>query len=458
MKGILTKAQIDYVLFHFNLVVKSDTDFAKYFHFCGSENVSIPEKKIVFTCLEEPFDIDKVKWIDNIPMLFPNAEKNIMYSMEGSNLIFHHDILKSVFYLLSGYQEYVSVEKDFLGRFPWDASLQKKLNITHKPVVNYYFEIMRKGIEEFLASLQKEVIKKKTFKNFAFFLTHDIDYIDYYTFERLLYKIKELTGLVHSYYPFLVNLKHIFRTVIELMKFGKKQNPSWSFDFLRQLEKKYGFRSAFYFLHKDVKYKDSRYSFSEQRIKDLFQYVKKENCEIGIHGSVRSVNNFAVARKHLKSLQENSGTYIRGNRQHKLLYQLPQTALMHESMGLKYDTTLCFAQHEGFRNSFCLPFKPFDFENNRTIDIWEVPLQVMDVTLFHYRGLKPDLALEVIKNLIIEIKKFNGVFTLLWHNDFFDEDRFPGVKKFYERLIEYIYEEKPESLLGHEIIERCSES
>ena len=80
----------------------------------------------------------------------------------------------------------------------------------------------------------------------------------------------------------------------------------------------------------------------------------------------------------------------------------------------------------------------------------------MDATLFDYRKLNTDEAFYAVKEIIREIKKFNGVFTLLWHNDFFDEDRFPEIKKFYEDLLCYINSENPENCLGYEIIRKCS--
>ena len=88
------------------------------------------------------------------------------------------------------------------------------------------------------------------------------------------------------------------------------------------------------------------------------------------------------------------------------------------------------------------------------INVWEIPLNAMDGTLFHYRNLNTQEALLSIKSLIEEIKKFNGVFTLLWHNDFFDEDRFLGIKSFYEDLIATFHKENCESLTGKEIIKK----
>ncbi len=459
MEGFLSNNQIEYVLYHLNLSVELNEVIRQYFLFNKKNNT--PENKankIIFNLSSSSIEYDKIISIKNIPILFPLSKNENFYSFKGDNLIFHHDILKSCFYLLSGYQEYNSSSKDSFGRFPYENSIQKKLSIIEKPIVNYYFEIIIEAITLFLNKRSIEVKQRKIFSNFGFFLTHDIDNVDFYTFNRFLYKIKELTGFAKSYYSFKTNIKHLFKTFFELLKFSRKQNPVWNFNYLRNIEKQNGFRSAFYFLEKDKKNHDSDYRFSENRIKQLFSYILSENCEVGLHGTTGSIVNEKIFNQTLRNLNANAPEKVYGIRQHRLLYKMPQTTLIHEKAGLIYDTTLCFAEHEGFRNSFCLPFKLFDFEHDRMINIWEIPLNVMDVTLFHYRKLNSSNAMPVIINLVSEIKKFNGIFTLLWHNDFFDEDRYPGLTKFYENLLNYIKEENPENNLGFEIVHKCSES
>ncbi|MBU8893919.1 MAG: polysaccharide deacetylase family protein [Bacteroidales bacterium] len=456
MEGFLNNKQIEYILYHLNLSVELNETIRQYFLFNKSNKPQENQfNKIIFNLSSESFNLQKTIRIDQIPILFPLSDNETFYSLENTNLIFHHDILKSCFYLLSGYQEYNNSATDIFGRFPHENSIQNKLSITEKPVVNYYFEIIAEAITLFLNKKSVELKRKKLFGNFGFFLTHDIDNVDFYTFNRFLYKIKELTGFTKSYYSFRINIKHLIKTFFELLKFSKKQNPTWNFNYLRALEKQNGFRSAFYFLEKDKNNNDSDYRFSESRIKKLFRYIINENCEIGLHGTTGSVENEEKFNQTLQNLNTNTPENIFGIRQHRLLYKLPQTTLIHEKTGLKYDTTLCFAEHEGFRNSFCLPFKLYDFENDRMIDVWEIPLNVMDVTLFHYRNLNSQNAMPIIMDLIHEIKKFNGIFTLLWHNDFFDEDRYPGVTDFYKTLLNFIKTEDPENVLGNEIADKC---
>jgi len=459
MIGFLTNNQIEYVLYHLNLTVNLNDELRRSMCFIKSENqLKGLTQDIIFIQSSKEYNENSVIYVEDLPVLFPNSSKINFYIIENNKLIFHHDILKSCFFLLSGYQEYQSGESDQFGRFKYSESVQKKLGFITKPLVNYYFGIIIRGINEFLKTKGLKVEKKLFFDKFAFFLTHDIDYIDYFTFNRLLYKFKEVTGFVKSYYSFKTNIKHILETLIELLKFNKKKNPSWSFKYLRTIEKEHGYRSAFYFLHKDLKHQDSKYLFSEERVKGIFKFLIDENCEIGIHGNVRSVENKDAAKHFLKKINQELPFNISGIRQHRLLYKLPKTALIHEELGIKYDSTLCFAEHEGFRNSFCLPFKLYDFENDRMINVWQIPLNVMDVTLFHYRNLNLSEAKTAIKTLISEVKKFNGVFTLLWHNDFFDEDRYHGIKAFYTDIHHYIKTESPESCLGYEIIKKCSES
>ena len=56
-----------------------------------------------------------------------------------------------------------------------------------------------------------------------------------------------------------------------------------------------------------------------------------------------------------------------GGRQHYLRWKSPDTWRILEKTGLKYDVTLSFADHEGFRCGICFPYKPFDVVENRIL-------------------------------------------------------------------------------------------
>jgi hypothetical protein len=123
-----------------------------------------------------------------------------------------------------------------------------------------------------------------------------------------------------------------------------------------------------------------------------------------------------------------------GGRQHFLRFQVPDTWRHWEQVGLSYDATLGYADHEGFRCGTCHPFRPFDVEQNRELDLWEVPLIVMDGTLHNYRQLTPEQGEARILELAHRCQQVEGTFTLLWHNSSLSGDWLPW-SKVYRRVI-----------------------
>jgi hypothetical protein len=92
------------------------------------------------------------------------------------------------------------------------------------------------------------------------------------------------------------------------------------------------------------------------------------------------------------------------------------------------------------------------------MEIWEFPLNVMDVTLFHYRKLDFENAEKSVLDIVKEVKNFGGVFSMLWHNTMFDEYEIPGITVFYQELIKKIMAEGAESLTGEMLLNRLNET
>jgi hypothetical protein len=337
------------------------------------------------------------------------------------------------------------------GRFPFKRSIQYALGIVDKPVVNYYFVEIANGIKQFCDKEKIAFEKKKLFQNFGFMLTHDVDRVDAYNYYNVGYIFKQLIGLSTPDYNKIKTLKVFISSFYHFINIFSKKNPFWSFEFLRQVEKDNNFKSVFYFLKNEGKL-DARYSIREKRIINLLGYLSEEGCEIGLHGTMNSALHFESMNNALKELKQVTQREIIGCRQHFLKFHLPETMLIQEKCNIKYDSTLCFAEHDGFRNSYCLPFKLYHFDENRMMDVWEIPLNTMEVTLFGYRKLSFKEANDSVIQLISEIKKFNGIFTLLWHNCFYDENKYKGIRYFYEQLIFNIRKEMPENVLGKELV------
>jgi len=233
-----------------------------------------------------------------------------------------------------------------------------------------------------------------------------------------------------------------------------KPDPFWTFDYIMDLEHKHRMSSSFYFM-------TTRYAINNPRITRLLKSLENMGHEVGFHGSFCSYNDydmFAGERSKLDQLLSNKQY---GGRQHFLRWKTPETWRIWEEAGMLYDTTLSYADHEGFRCGICLPFKPFDvledrildiwdegfrcgiclpfkpFDvlEDRILDIWEIPLTIMDTTLDSYRSLSPEQAYESIIALLDQVTEHHGLFVMLWHNSHLYEVEFAGWKHLYERVM-----------------------
>ncbi|MFW6015700.1 MAG: hypothetical protein ACOCRK_04625, partial [bacterium] len=67
--------------------------------------------------------------------------------------------------------------------------------------------------------------------------------------------------------------------------------------------------------------------------------------------------------------------------------------------------------------------------------LWEIPLISMDVTLKHYMRLSQQETMNNISEVLEKIRKFQGVFSLLWHNSSFDSRWYSWINH-YEKIIQ----------------------
>jgi hypothetical protein len=83
--------------------------------------------------------------------------------------------------------------------------------------------------------------------------------------------------------------------------------------------------------------------------------------------------------------------------------------------GFRYDTTIGYSDGVGFRNGMC---HPYDLTADKEMGTLEIPMIIMDcVLLDHHRSFRE--AWDITKRPVDETERYNGVLTMLWHNDAF---------------------------------------
>ena len=125
----------------------------------------------------------------------------------------------------------------------------------------------------------------------------------------------------------------------------------------------------------------------DKKVHAAIEYLKANNAEIGYHASYKAYDNPQRYRAEKQALDDALGNACTHARHHYLRIRTPQTWRNLQNAGIKVDESYSFSEHEGFRCGTCFPYKVFDIQQDRELDLIERPLIVMDASLKIYRKL-----------------------------------------------------------------------
>ncbi|GAB3578229.1 polysaccharide deacetylase family protein [Hymenobacter daeguensis] len=373
-----------------------------------------------------------------IPFFFDGRPEAPLLERSAGRVTINADIISAAFYLLSGWQEYFSDERDWHGRFPYDASVQKQYGFVALPVVNYYFDVLKTAVEH-VTGQPLEPHRWPGNAPFAAFISHDID---------------TLYGAWKA--PAKATLKQG-----NILGFGRllwrhlTSPDAWNnLETVAAATAAFGGASTFFILPEfrpggnGTPNADYRLS---PALRNRLGRLGQKGCEISVHGSIGTATDSHQLDREVFRLQPT----FSGLRFHYLYWEPRLTpALVDATNCFAYDSTLGFAEHFGFRNSYSHHFYPFNFATGRACEFLEIPLNVMDATLHHpnYLHLQANEILPALQPMFAEIERFGGVASVLWHNDHFDPaNTFTGPRQFAE-IMAYLQQRGAAFLTGSQIV------
>ncbi len=341
------------------------------------------------------------------------------------------DLVASTFFWLSNWQETTCATRDRHGRFPFEASLQSALGIATRPAVDAY----RERIAALLAENGIQS-RPRSFGQRAWALcpTHDIDYL-------------------RKWRPGILFRETVQYPLLNYRKVTVGQRAKRFARFLRQfLHPGDPYRNAIKRLFRETRQRRGTATFFLKasahgpndvayRVNDPFlvrQRSEWENAgfEVGLHTSYHAHTHPDYIECEAAELGSPASV-----RQHFLRYDLPITPRLQERAGLRIDSTLGFAETVGFRNATCLPFLRFDVPQNRVTSVWEMPLAVMESTLFNRIGLPLEAAVKETEQLLFTCQQFGGVAVMLWHGVLWDELDHSGWGDHFMRTLDFAVRE-----------------
>ena len=335
----------------------------------------------------------RVEQKGNLKILFPNDDDDLGF-----------DIFSAVFYLVSRYEEYLPFIPDEFGRFKAADSLAFQNNFLQKPVVNIWINILKKILKE-----KFSLLKMKS-SEFDAILTYDID-VAYKYRGRSLGRI--IGTSLKDLYAF--KIKNIINRKITLLKIQK--DPWDVYDDLKDTILKNKMNSVFFFLLADKTKYDRNLDYKNPLTKSLVAQIG-DYSKIGIHPSFTTTDFPEKIATEKERLEDLSGKKIIKSRQHFLKLRLPDTYNFLLAAGIKEDFSMGYPEVAGFRAGTCKPFFFYDLKNEKITDLKLFPVTCMDATFIYYTKKSPEKSLMEILNLLKEIKKAEGIFIPIFHNEY----------------------------------------
>ena len=167
----------------------------------------------------------------------------------------------------------------------------------------------------------------------------------------------------------------------------------------------------------------------------VIEKIKDSGCAIGFHPSYNTYNNFELLDSEHKYLEEITECNILFGRQHYLRFEVPTTWQIWEDLGMSWDSSMSYADKEGFRCGVCYDFSVFNIESRKKLKLKEKPLIVMEGSFVGYQSnMNPTIMEQKVRLLRDNVKKYKGEFILLWHNSSFGFPIWHNYKSIYENF------------------------
>lgn len=334
----------------------------------------------------------------------------------------HYDIPGLTYWMLTRLEEIGRDDLDDHHRFPATSSHSLQHGYLERPIVDEWLNILGQVIQRVWPQITPIE------HHFKMKVSHDVDGPARYAFQGL-------RGLVRTIGNDVI-VRRNFRSALTgpWIWLNSKQeihpcDPANTFEWLMEQSERHGLTSAFNFIcGRTDDAKDALYDPEMPQIRALMRKIHSRGHEIGLHPSYNTFNKPNEIRREAEKLrnvckEEGINQQAWGGRMHFLRWDQTVTLKAWSDAGMTYDSTLSYADSPGFRCGTCFEYPAFDIVTDQALPLRVRPLVAMDCTVIseRYLGLgSTEAAFLKFSDLKNKCRAVGGVFTLLWHNSFFN--------------------------------------
>ena len=330
-----------------------------------------------------------------VPVLFANSEDSD----------FPFDIFSAIFYMLTRYEEYLQYSPDRHGRFQPYESIAYQYNFLEEPIVDEWVEIFKRFLKEKFPHFNYAKHR------YHYIPTVDIDSAYSYRNKGLVflpfYLIRDLSrGQVKTFFHRLSSALYL------------KADPFNNFSYLQKTFTEKHKSPVFFFLSGRRGKYDKNISLNNAGMRKVLKDTLKY-AEVGLHPSYGSRSKLPLMEEEKKGLEKAIELPIKKSRQHYIRFIFPLTFQNLVKIGISEDYSMGYATTCGFRAGTCTPFNFYDITRDKETEMRLIPFQAMDATFINYLHKSPEDAFQKMQEIREKVKKYNGVFCLIWHNETF---------------------------------------
>lgn len=345
---------------------------------------------------------------------------------EPTQITCKNDLIAGSFFMLTRWEEYVNQRRDSLGRFSAKDSMAYQHKFLEIPIVNEYIEFVWKS----LVTLGYTHSRKQ--RTYQMILTHDVD--NPYKWDSPIQGAAQIIGDVlkrHSLTSALRNIQSFINT-----KYRGHRDPYDTFDLCMRISESQHCKSEFYFMGGGTTRYDNYYNITSPNIKKLIHSIQERGHIIGFHPSFSTPQNITQFQIEKKAVESAAGHPVTIGRQHFLRFEPPHTWQIWEDSGMKVDSSLSYYDHAGFRCGICYEYPVFNFLTQQPLSLKERPLTAMECSFITYNAQNPSEMKASLHSLISTVKKYQGIFVMLWHNSALFDPPWNTYSHLYEILFD----------------------
>ncbi|MEO1623575.1 MAG: polysaccharide deacetylase family protein [Bacteroidota bacterium] len=325
---------------------------------------------------------------------------------------FGFDVFESLFFHISRYEEWQASEAqmDEHGRMKEGEQYLVKHDLCFHPVV-----------DQLLGAFLETILEKPLPKRASVFrMSHDID--ELVKFEAWWRIWRSSLGMIwRRQSP--AKMIRLWQSYWRSRGDGVR-DPYDTYGWMLKQEE--DFQKVLY-LHVGGQHKfDSPYSLDHPQVQRIRQLCRERAYIIGVHPSYEAAVDASLLAAEKTHLEEWLGKTVTYSRQHYLRFGWPETPDILEAAGIEEDSSLGFAHRIGFRCGTAFPYHLYNFREERPYRFREVPMSLMDVSLFRQSGYDVSQLVEIWHSFLSQ-HSHQSMLTFNFHNCRFDDAWIHGI-------------------------------